>query len=123
MVRGIQGNWKQPLAYFLINETCSSEDLQEMIRTIVVRLHDIGLRVRVFISDQGSNFYKLHRTLGVTKEQPHFYVNEHKIFYMFDIPHLLKSTRNNFFKYVFVFEEKEIRKVFLDQLFEYDSSR
>jgi len=32
-----------------------------------------------------------------------FFVNQKKIFYVFDVPHLLKSTRNNFFKYHLTF--------------------
>ena len=29
MTRGICGNWKQPLAYFLVNEACSSDKVKE----------------------------------------------------------------------------------------------
>lgn len=34
--------------------------------------------------------------LNVSADKPFFYVDEHKIFALFDTPHLLKSIRNNF---------------------------
>lgn len=39
--------------------------------------------------------------LGVSDTKPYFVVKERQVFYMFDVPHLLKSTRNNFFRYAF----------------------
>lgn len=41
--------------------------------------------------------------MNVSCERPFFHVNGQKIFYVFDVPHLLKSTRNNFFKYQLIF--------------------
>ena len=35
MSRGICGNWKQPLAYFLVNEACSSDKVKEKLFQIV----------------------------------------------------------------------------------------
>jgi len=35
----------------------------------------------------------------MSSERPYFLVNGSKIFYVFDPPHLMKLTRNNFFKY------------------------
>jgi hypothetical protein len=51
------------------------------------------------VSDQESNFMKLTRQLNITAEKPYFFANDMKFFYLFDVPHLLKSTRNNFFSH------------------------
>ena len=47
MARGIIENWKQPLAYYLVNESCSSEKvrekLEDAITKVVYRLHSIHI--------------------------------------------------------------------------------
>ena len=47
------------------------------------------------MTDMGSNFLQFARIEGVTHENPYFVVRDQKIFYMFDVPHLFKSLRNN----------------------------
>ncbi|KAK9732021.1 hypothetical protein QE152_g13182 [Popillia japonica] len=62
------------------------------------KLREIDLNVRVVISDAGSNFLKFAADNGVKAETPYFYVQENKVFYLFDSPHLLKAMRNTLFK-------------------------
>jgi len=50
-------------------------------------------------SDMGWNFQSFTDSVGVKPENPFFIVVTQEIIYMFDPPHLLKSTRNNFFNY------------------------
>jgi hypothetical protein len=69
-----------------------------------------GAIVKAIISDQGPNFQQLVNRLGISVEAPFFMHNEQKYFYIFDPPHLLKSTRNNLFKYPFHFSENKIAK-------------
>lgn len=114
MLRGINFNWKQPLSYFFVNSTCPVEDLKTIVTESIKRLHLIGLRVRLVISDQGSNFVKLTKVLGVSIETPYFLVDSSKVFYMFDVPHLLKNTRNNFFKYHFLINNNKTSKKYLN---------
>lgn len=106
MVQGIAKKWKQPLAYFFINTTFPATELKAVIIKTIENLQDIGLFVRVLISDQGSNFISLSNLLNVTVEKPYFIVNKTKIYYIFDTPHLLKSLRNNFIKYYIKFNDR-----------------
>lgn len=123
LARGINSNWKQPVAYFFVSDSCPVSDLREMLHTIVNNLSYSGLKVRAFITDQGSNFYKLQKDLGVTIETPYFFVDEQQIFYMFDTPHLLKSTRNNLFDNILIYENAEIKKEYLNMLYEFDKTK
>lgn len=99
MVRSLNYKWKQPVAYYFINNSCTGIPLQNTIFAVISRLQSISVNIRVFTTDQGSNFYSFANKMYVTSERPYFFVNGFKIYYVFDAPHLLKSTRNNFFKY------------------------
>ena len=45
MARGILDNWKQPVAYFLVNEACGSDKLKDIIDDALIQLEGIGLNV------------------------------------------------------------------------------
>lgn len=71
-------------------------------------------------SDNGGNFHKLMRILGVIVEHPYFIVDDSKIFYMVDVPHLIKSTRNIFFKYHLKLKEGITSKNYLEDFYSED---
>jgi len=71
----------------------------------------------------GSNFKSFADSVGVTPENPYFKVGTQEIIYMFDPPHLLKSTRNNFFSYRLVSEDKIIESKHLKQFYNSDAQR
>jgi len=50
----------------------------------------------------------------VSKERPFFTVNNKKMYYIFDPPYLLKSTRNNFFTHKFIYDDNVTDKKYLD---------
>ena len=106
MVRGISANWKQPLGYFLVNGTCKSDVMEDLVKEAIDKLKRIDLNVVTIVSDMGSNFQSLAKRLNVTNEKPWFEHNSKKYFLMFDPPHLLKSVRNNLLKYSFVFNDE-----------------
>ncbi|XP_050519791.1 uncharacterized protein LOC126893526 [Daktulosphaira vitifoliae] len=91
ILRGLNYNWKQPIAYYFIRNTCT-------------------------------NFFSFDSKMNVPPERPYFFVNQQKIFYVFDAPHLLKSTRNNFFKYNLKFLNCITDKKFLDNFYTCDQS-
>jgi DNA transposase THAP9 len=107
MLRGLASNWKQPLSYVLTSSTCNMCYLKKLLLLCLTKLSDIGLTVKVIISDQGSNFQQLVKDLGVSISEPYFIFNNEKYYYMFDPPHLLKSIRNNLYKHSFVFNQKK----------------
>ncbi|XP_074031854.1 uncharacterized protein [Leptinotarsa decemlineata] len=123
MVRGLASNWKIPLAYFFYKTSATSDDLKDILFKTVRRCKSIGLNVMGVVSDQGSNFQKLVKTLNVTDENPIFLIDDHKLVYLFDIPHLLKSTRNNLFSYQFLLQGGETRKHYIETMYNYDRTK
>ena len=120
MVRGVLFNWKQPIAYFLVNESSGSSQLKKILAEALNNLESLGLDVVSVVSDQGSNFLKLFKTLGVTEDRPFFYMQGKKYFTIFDPPHLLKSVRNNLMKYDVGFDGKVASSNDIKSFFEKD---
>mgnify|MGYP002803931165 FL=1 len=106
MARGLVENWKQPLAYYLVNESCGSEKVKEKLEDVIKKVEKIGLNVVAVISDIGSNFQKLIREMGITPDKPWFIHNGKKIYYLYDPPHIIKAVRNNLIKYDYHFDGK-----------------
>ena len=106
MARGLVENWKQPLAYYLVNESCDSKKVKEKLENVINKVETIGLEVVAVISDIGSNFQKLIKEMGITPENPWFIHNGKKIYYLYDPPHIIKAVRNNLINYDFHFDGK-----------------
>lgn len=120
MARGIHNNWKQPVAYFFVKNACSADDVKTIIFECIEKMTDIGFNVLATVTDQGSNFYKFAKNLCISEAKPYFFVNDKKIYFMFDIPHLLKSTRNNFFLHHFITDEGKTDKKYIVSFYEKD---
>jgi hypothetical protein len=54
----------------------------------------------------GSSNICVSNILNVTPERPFFTVDGKEVVYMFDVPHLLKATRNMLIKHIFCFDRK-----------------
>ncbi|CAI6351626.1 unnamed protein product [Macrosiphum euphorbiae] len=122
MIRGINCNWKQPIAYYLISNSCTAIDLNNIIFSTIRRLKNININVKSLVTDQGSNFLSFSKINGVSPDEPYFVVEGEKIIYIFDPPHLLKSTRNMFFKHNFEINNDLIDKKHLDEFYSFDSN-
>ena len=105
MVRGLISKWKQPVAYYLANESVRSGHLRTIISKALFHLEEMGLNVVSVVSDQGSNFIRFFDEMGVTEDKPYFEMRGKNYFTIYDPPHLLKSVRNNLLKYIFQYEE------------------
>ena len=121
MARGIIENWKQPLAYYLVNESCSSDIVKEKLTDAITKLENIGLNVLGVVSDIGSNFQKFVREMGITPENPWFIHNGKTILYIFDAPHIIKAIRNNLINYNFHFDNKVASWNDIEALYKIDS--
>lgn len=121
MIRGIKYNWKQPIAYYLISNSCTGSDLNNIIFSTIRRLRNININVKAFVTDQGSNFINFTKINNVTPEEPYFEVDDEKIIYIFDPPHLIKSIRNMFFKHNLIVDDETIDKNHVDTFYNYDS--
>lgn len=55
-------------------------------------LMSIGYKVKVVNADQSGVNRKAFSILGVTVHEPFFYVDDIKVYALFDVPHLFKSV-------------------------------
>lgn len=95
MVRGLYKNWKFPLCYFLPNNGVSGNDLNILMKKSVEHILNIGLLPKAIVCDQGTQNQKLFSLLGGTASNPITTIHSEKIYLIYDIPHLIKSLRNN----------------------------
>lgn len=99
MIRGLMAKWKMPVAYYISSGPVKQDTLKQLLFEVVQSLCRIGLKVRATVCDQGSNNRSLLNSLGATAEEPYFMLeNGHKIYTIFDTPHLIKSVRNTLLK-------------------------
>lgn len=56
MIKSVYNSWKQPLGYLFVSSTCKGYSLMSVIFNCISKLKNIGLNVRVMISDMGSSF-------------------------------------------------------------------
>ncbi|XP_064483041.1 uncharacterized protein LOC135395883 [Ornithodoros turicata] len=94
VLAGISKNWLQPLSYILSKTTASAETLQTLLFDLIRRLHLAEIFVKAVVCDQGTSNCSLARALEVSPSKPFFVVDESKVYFIFDAPHLMKTTRN-----------------------------
>lgn len=95
MVRGLCENWKIPVSYYLSASSIKHQYLEALVKENITCLQNAGLNIRALVCDQGASNRAAIKILGVTLSNPYFYVNHKKIFTIYDVPHLVKSIRNN----------------------------
>ncbi|CAG4956916.1 unnamed protein product [Colias eurytheme] len=100
MLQGLHKKLKQPIAYYFVKGTISSQSLAVLIKDIIKAVNDSGFTVITTVCDQGptniGSLNLLKEWCGNPATSNYFMVDDEKIFIMFDIPHLFKSLRNNF---------------------------
>ncbi|XP_049315827.1 uncharacterized protein LOC125779232 [Bactrocera dorsalis] len=95
MVQGIGGEpWSHPFAYFFVKGSCKGDVLKKYIFEAITQLQNIGLIPCHFVCDQGTNFQNFASLLGVSASRPFFNVNGKEVYFFYDSPHLIKSSRN-----------------------------
>jgi len=120
-LRGLTANWKQPLSYHFISGSCDAKIVKKLLFEILDKVQELGIQIVAVISDQGSNFLKLHSLLSITNDKPYILHNDCKIFFLFDPPHLLKSLRNNFLKYSVIWDENKTSWKHIENFYNIDS--
>ena len=102
LVRGLHDKWKQPVGYFLSSGTMKGHTMATLLKDCISKVENCGLTVKVIISDQGSNNRNMFETvIGITEQEPHFMHSGHKVYVLYDPPHLVKNVRNNLKKHGF----------------------
>ncbi|KAL0881407.1 hypothetical protein ABMA27_001275 [Loxostege sticticalis] len=106
MIRGIQKNYKQPIAYSFCSATTPTTDLVFQIKSIIKKLNSVGLKVVATICDQGSTNVSAINWLinetrqnylreGKTFKNQIFEIDGEEVVPLYDTPHLIKGIRNN----------------------------
>ena len=67
---------------------------KEELLDIISRLRKIGFIVVAVVSDMAACNKSLAKKMGITEDQPYFMHNGDKIFWYFDVVHLMKLVRN-----------------------------
>lgn len=98
MVSGIGEEFKLPIGYFLCNGLCA-EEKSAIITEAIRRLSLIGVIVVCITCDGYITNITTAKSLGARfdKDQPYFqnpYIENSKIYFILDPPHMLKLTRN-----------------------------
>lgn len=104
MIRGLSTNWCQPLGYVYTASACKSHVIKALLLDCLDKCREAGAVPKVIISDQGTNFQQLVKSLGISVDKPYFEHKDKHYFYMYDPAHLIKSIRNNLFKYSFLID-------------------
>ena len=124
MVRGVIEKWKQCFGYFLSCGAMPGGEIKELVFQAIRKLRSIGLTVLALISDQGTNNQNLFETnLKMTREKPYFFLDDSKVFLLYDPPHLLKSVRNNFKKWGYTMDGKDVSWSHLQEFYDQDASK
>ncbi|KAG8174808.1 hypothetical protein JTE90_002571 [Oedothorax gibbosus] len=109
MARGVKKNWKQVLGYFFTSKGASKNvNTVKWVTQSIDILKGCNLKVIATVCDQGPANLGIYRDLGATVDNPFFMYEGEKIFTLYDPPHLLKSTRNNFKNHGVTFLEKKV---------------
>jgi hypothetical protein len=100
MLAGVTSKWKQTVTYEFTGNSISSQDLLQKIMAIITKAHEIGLSIRVVISDMGPQNRGFWRLLNVVAGKHseiknytlHPYIPEEKLFIMPDPVHIFKNV-------------------------------
>uniref|UniRef100_A0A1Y1KFH5 Uncharacterized protein n=1 Tax=Photinus pyralis TaxID=7054 RepID=A0A1Y1KFH5_PHOPY len=120
LAQSIFTKWKQPIAYFYSNSSFKVTHMRVLLMKSIRLLNRFGIKVVNFISGINSKFVQLAKILNVSPEEPYFYVESHKVFYIFDPPQLMKSTRNTFKRNNFIYGEEEASWEYVDLFYKRD---
>jgi hypothetical protein len=121
-LRGLYYKWKFPFYYYISAGPIVKEKLKQIVEGVIEKLLSISIKPRAIVCDQGSNNRGAFALLGTNKERPYFFVNNSKIYTLYDVPHLTKSVRNNLMnpKIIFFVENKKISWDDIRQVYEID---
>lgn len=108
MVRGLYAKWKIPLCYFFTGSGVKGNNLVTIVEECIKQILNISLLPTCIICDQGTQNRRMYTLLGGTEDQPWTMLSNIKIFLIYDMPHLVKSIRNNLLNGDFVFNKNKI---------------
>ncbi|CAH1366216.1 unnamed protein product [Tenebrio molitor] len=128
MVRGVRKQWKQVIAYYFTSKTIQTANLKFLIKEIISQLQGIELNVLATVCDQGPTNCAALRELcdqrHPRQSSYYFFVKDKPIVTIFDVPHLLKNTRNALLKCKIQFApHKWARFHHIESVFNFDQQK
>lgn len=87
------------IANFATENGITGEQLAQMLPIVIRMLKNIGFQVVFSCMDQSAVNRKAYSLLGVNAESPFYFVDDLKVYAIFDVPHLFKSNRTTFLEY------------------------
>ncbi|KAM7311300.1 hypothetical protein ISCGN_008207 [Ixodes scapularis] len=103
MLGGMSTRWKQTVAYEFTENSFSAATVKTTIDTLIRRCEQIGIKVHALVTDMGGGNQALWRAYGIlvgkhSKET--CYANHpcdpaRRLYFVADVPHLLKNLRNH----------------------------
>lgn len=128
MIRGLRKSYKQVIGYYFTVGTISASDLKSIIKNAILQLQEIGVTVKATICDQGSTQKKALSELCaeniVDPTSYTFIINNTPIVTIFDVPHLLKCTRNALLRCKIRFRLNKTAKFqYIQQVFDLDQTK
>lgn len=121
MARSLTSDWEQPVAYYFYGSTCCVNIVKDLIFQAIIKLKSIDVTVHALITDTTPTFLQLSRKLGISVENSSFLVNDDRIFYIFDVPRLIRATRNVFMHHELRFRGNRASWTDIELLFRRDS--
>ena len=120
MIRGLYENYKQPLFHVVAHKAVKGKILKKLIVNALENLENAGFIVRYMVCDQGSTNQSAVCDLGITDKKPYIERQGRKIFFGYDIPHLIKCIRNILLLYDIIDNDKVVTWEAIKELREFE---
>jgi len=122
VARSLAGDWEQPIAYYFQDGACQATSVaRNLIFRAIIGLRGIDVNVHALVTSTAPTFLRLSRQLGISIEHPSFLVNDEKVFYVFDVPRLMRTTRNVFTRYELRFRDQKASWADIELFYRRDS--
>jgi len=95
MIRGLYNNWKLSLSYYFSSTGIKRNQLAEIMERTVETIIKLGFSPVCITCDKVQQIVKCTLYLAVVQENPFTVIGGKKLFLIYDVPHLVKSVRNN----------------------------
>jgi hypothetical protein len=122
MFCGICKAWKVALEYTFCKAATPGEILQLLIIEVIRKIRTCNFEVVASTCDQGLNNKKALRMLGASVKHPYFYVDDIRVYSLFDVPHLMKTQRNGLKKYNIKIRGKTVKWIYIKKLWQFETA-
>lgn len=98
MLQGVRAKFKQPIAFFLVKGTISSQKLAVIIKEIINKVEETKFKILATICDQGPTNMGALKILKIRSppynyNQNYFVCNGKKVYIIYDVPHLFNCLQ------------------------------